>query len=240
MFIIVNLTITILLLFSFAFPFDGAAATLSGTVVLKGTPPKRKRLDMGLDPNCVSLTPKGAWSEDVLTGENGGLANAFIFVKEGLPKRDYPIPQPLVLLDRECQFSPHVFGLLVGQTLEVRNLDPTFHNVHVKSKANAEYNVGMPVQNSRVTHKFAKQEIGVKVVGDLHPWEFAYVHILEHPYFAVSNPRGSFAIRDLPAGTYTIAAWHEVYGTSEQKAQISADTEVLFRFTTGDHRAKVR
>jgi hypothetical protein len=39
----------------------------------------------------------------------------------------------------------------------------------------------------------------------------AYVGVLQHPFFAVSDDSGRFEIKGVPAGTYTLVAWHEKY-----------------------------
>ena len=66
----------------------------------------------------------------------------------------------------------------------------------------------MPAPGTRYTRTFEKPEI-VPFKCDVHPWMRAWVAVVPHPFFAVTSPDGRYEIRGLPAGTYTVEAWHE-------------------------------
>ena len=57
---------------------------------------------------------------------------------------------------------------------------------------------------------------------DVHGWMNAYVGVVEHPYFAVTDKDGKFSLKGLPPGTYTIEAWHEKLGTQTAKVTLGA------------------
>ncbi len=196
------------------------AGSVSGKVSFNGTPPAPSKLDTGADPTCAAHSPQGVPNEELLV-TNGGLQNVFIYVKEGLPAgQTYPAPAVKAVLDQKgCRYVPHVLGLRTGQELEVLNSDPTLHNVHGLPKASKEFNLGMPIQGMKLKRKFDKAEVMVKFKCDVHPWMSAYVGVLDHPFFSVSAADGAFEIKDLPAGTYTLEAWHEKLGT--QTAQVT-------------------
>jgi uncharacterized protein (DUF2141 family) len=101
------------------------------------------------------------------------------------------------------------------------NGDPTLHNVHSLSKENAQFNVAQPKQGMRLTKKFDKPEV-FKVKCEVHTWMGAYIGVFSHPYFAVTSDDGSFRLKNLPAGDYTIEAWHEKYGTQTMKVKVAA------------------
>ena len=75
----------------------------------------------------------------------------------------------------------------VGQPLEIVNSDPTLHNIHAMPKGNSEFNNGQPIQGMKMTHTFDKPEVMVPFKCDVHGWMNAYVGVLDHPYFAVTE-----------------------------------------------------
>ncbi|MRR13617.1 TonB-dependent receptor, partial [bacterium] len=103
---------------------------------------------------------------------------------------------------------PRVLALMAGQPLDIVSSDATLHNVHAAAKENAAFNLGMPAPGTRYTRTFEKPEI-VPFKCDVHPWMRAWVAVVPHPFFAVSGSDGVYEIKGLPAGTYTVEAWHE-------------------------------
>ena len=124
-----------------------------------------------------------------------------------------------------CQYSPKVFGIQVNQPLEIRNSDSTLHNVHALSEKNAQFNLGMPIQGMKLKKTFTKPEVMVKIKCEVHSWMHAYAGVLDHPFFAVSGDDGSFSIKNLPAGQYTLEAWHAKYGTQTQTITVKSADE---------------
>ena len=120
-----------------------------------------------------------------------------------------------------CMYTPHVLGIQVGQEREVTNSDPTLHNVHSLSKLNPQFNLGQPKQGMKFTKKFEKPET-FKVKCEVHSWMGAYIGVFNHPFFAVTADDGSFSLKSLPQGTYTIEAWHEKYGVQTAKVAVDA------------------
>jgi hypothetical protein len=126
---------------------------------------------------------------------------------------------------------PHVFGIQVGQPLEVLNSDPTLHNIHAVPRDNREFNRGQAITGQRDRFTFTTKEVMVPFKCDVHGWMNAYVGVLDHPYFAVSGADGTFSIKSLPPGTYTIEAWHEKLGTMTQTVTIGAKETKDLGFT---------
>ena len=198
------------------------AASISGKVTFEGTPPSPQPIKLTSDPFCASANP-GLTTEAGLVGPGGVVQNVFVYVKDGLGSFSYDPPTDMPKIDqRECRYHPHVFGMRVGQPLEIMNSDPTLHNIHAIPKTNSEFNNGQPIQGMKMTHTFDKPEVMVPFKCDVHGWMNAYVGVLDHPYFAVTDATGSFDIKNLPPGTYTIEAWHEKLGTMQQKVTIGA------------------
>jgi plastocyanin len=213
-------------------PAPIGASSISGTVKLDGTPPEARVIRMSSDPLCMPEGP--TLSEVVLVGPGNGLQNVFVYVKDGLGDRTFTAPQTPVVLDQKgCKYTPHVFGVQVGQPVVIINSDPTLHNIHAVPKANAEFNFGQAMKGMKTTRMFDKPEVMVPFRCDVHGWMSSYGGVVAHPYFAVSNADGTFAIKGLPAGTYTIEVWHERLGTQTTKVTVdgksSATANVAFK-----------
>jgi hypothetical protein len=166
-------------------------------------------------------------------GDGGALQNVFVYVKDGLGDLRFPIPTAPILLDQKgCHYVPHVLGVQLGQRVEIVNSDPTLHNVHALPTVNQEFNVGQPWPGMKHTHQFSTKEVMVRFKCDVHPWMHAFVGVLDHPYFAVSAGDGTFSLKGLPPGTYTVEAWHETLGTQTQMVTIGASEskEIGFSF----------
>ena len=191
--------------------------------MLDGTPPPARIIRLDGDPKCVALAAGDERrSESVVVGAENGLANAFVYVKDGLPPGFYPVPTTPVVMDQQkCRYVPRVAGVQVGQALLIRNSDPLLHNVRSEGIVNQPFDVGTPVQGVEISRTFATREVMVPFKCNVHAWMQAWVGVLEHPYFAVTDANGRFNIPNLPPGTYTVEIWHESLGTQTQRATIA-------------------
>lgn len=205
--------------------FDPATTgTVAGHVVLDGSPPAAQTVRMDGDRKCAQLVPGGARrTESYVVGAGNALANVFVYVKTGLEGRSFPVPSaPVVLDQRECWYVPRVVGVRVGQPLEVVNSDPLLHNIRATATVNEPFNQGQPVQGMRYSHTYSTAEVMVPFKCDVHAWMNAWVGVVNHPYFTVTGPDGAFSLPNLPAGTYTVEAWHEAAGTQTGSVAVSA------------------
>lgn len=209
------------------------AATLTGKVLFEGQAPEADLITADADPNCALLHPDGITPDDVIVNDNGTLKNVFVYVKEGLEDQTFEAPKTPVQFDQHgCMYTPKVFGIMVGQTLEITNSDDTLHNVHSLAEVNKAFNLGMPLKGMKIKKTFDKPEVMIKIKCDVHPWMGAYCGVLTHPFHSVTGDDGSFTIADLPAGTYTLEAWHEKYGTQTQEVTVADGdaSELTFQF----------
>jgi plastocyanin len=211
-----------------------SVGTLKGGVTFKGVAPVPTKIKTTADPMCQQMHPQGIKSEDYVVGKNGGLKNVFIYVKQGLEGKTFPAEtKPATITQKGCQYIPHVIGVQINQPLEVINDDATLHNVNAQPKDNRGFNFAQPVQGMKTTKTFDKPEIMVPFICNIHPWMKSYIGVVGNPFFAVSNDDGQFEIKDLPAGTYVLEAWHEKMGTSQQKITVKAGEvkQISFTFT---------
>ena len=209
------------------------AAALSGRVSFDGTLPAPEVIRMDGDPKCVTAAQGEERRTELFVSDDGkSLGNVFIYVKEGLPQRMYPVPAAPVVLDQQkCRYVPRVVGVQVGQAVEIRNSDPLLHNVHGEGAVNQPFDFGQPLQGIKTTHRFTTREVMVPVKCQVHSWMRGYIGVLEHPFFAVTDGSGRFTIPQLPPGTYTIEAWHERLGTQTQQITVAAKESKTLDFT---------
>jgi len=212
-------------------PIAPIAGALAGRVRFDGEAPARRVVgNLSAQPGCNGHA-SAPLSETVIVND-GRLVNAFVYVKRGFEAASVPPPpaETVVLDQRGCIYTPHVLGMQVGQKLVVRNSDGTTHNVNRRAKKNDSANLTQAVGAPELAWQPAKDELGVTFSCDLHPWMRAYVCVSEHPWFAVSDARGEFAIRGLPPGEYTLEAWHEKYEKQSAKAVVGADGSGTIEF----------
>ena len=194
----------------------GQEGSIAGTVSFAGASPEKKSISMDADAVCARTNADPHAEDIVVNGDK--LANVFVYIKEGkIGDKNVggysfaPAAQPAVLDQKACQYVPHVVGVQVNQTLNVTNSDETAHNVNVDAKQNEKFNQGQPPKGAPITKQFKRAETVIPVKCNQHPWMRAYIGVLQHPFFAVSDGEGKFEIKGVPAGTYTLVAWHEKY-----------------------------
>ena len=155
---------------TFLFPSISNAATLTGKVMFEGQPPAPEKIKMDADPHCKIQHPDGITSDDVIVNSNNTLKNVFVYVKEGLAGKKFDAPKEAVNFDQKgCQYSPKVFGIQVGQPLEIINSDDTLHNVHSLSSKTSPFNLGMPIKGMKLKKTFSAPEVMVKIKCEVHP-----------------------------------------------------------------------
>lgn len=209
-----------------------AGGTVTGTIKFTGAKPVMAKIDMSDEATCKAKYPAAPTKEDVMVNANGTLGNVFVYVKSGLPASyQAPAPGKEVVLDQNgCRYHPHVFGVMVGQTIEIKNSDGIAHNIKAKGVKNRPFNISQP--NSMTTERsFSTPEVMVPLECNVHGWMNAWVGVVANPFFAVSDATGKFTISGLPPGTYVIEAWQEKYGTQTATVTVAGAESKRADFT---------
>jgi len=209
-----------------------------GRVRLTGPAPANPVVRMGVDPACSRAYGDTRPTHDfVVRAADGGLANVFVEVRGPFPGT--PAPAAPVMLDqRGCMFRPRIVAVQRGQPLEVRNGDPTLHNVHALSLRGNTFNVSQVAGRPPFTVTLAHEEKMLRVTCDVHGWMNVYVAVVDHPHFAITGTEGLFEIGGVPAGRQIVQVWHERYGPLTATADVPSGGSTTVDFTySGAERA---
>lgn len=203
-------------------------STITGTISFEGTPPKGSKLN--LPSGCNSDTD--VYSNEVIVN-NGKLQNVLVRITKGLEGKTYSdIPSETAELDqRGCQYRPRILAVRVGQKVDFINSDPIFHNIRSITINNKSFNLPMPKKDQRITMVFTHPEVFLQSKCSVHPWMGAYIAVMDHPFFSVSNDKGEFNLKNLPAGNYTLEIWHETLGTQTKEIKISEGENLKMDFS---------
>ncbi|MFZ0772409.1 MAG: carboxypeptidase regulatory-like domain-containing protein [Candidatus Sulfotelmatobacter sp.] len=205
-------------------------ANVKGGVKLEGAIPTPTRINMSSDVACARQHNTPALSEEIVADKNGDLQNVVVYVADGLGDRTFDVPaEPVVIQQHGCVYQPHVLALRVNQKVEVINNDPCMHNIHPTPANNRESNKAQAT-GSTTEETFTREEVGIPLKCNVHPWMRSYLAVFKHPYFAVTGKDGSFDLSNLPPGTYTISAWQEKLGTVSQKITVGSNETKTLQF----------
>jgi plastocyanin len=210
-------------------------ATVTGVVRFEGDPPRRRAVDLAGRAECADLHTKPILDQTVIVGPEGALKNVIVWVKSGLAQWRFPKPdQPVILDQKGCVFHPHVVAIQVGQDLLIHNSDPFAHNVHAIPTRNPSFNFTQGQAGAEDIRTFSRPELMAYLKCDMHGWMSAYVNVMPHPYFDVTQDDGTFELPKLPPGTYTLEAQHESLGKQAtdiivSDGEVRSDVEFRFR-----------
>lgn len=206
------------------------AGSVVGEVKLSDAAPQFKPIKVTKDQDyCGDTLP----NEVYLTDSNGGLKNVVIFVESAPAGKPADPQKENFLYNDGCRYAPHVMAFHRGERLRVKSNDPKLHIPHGYLGERTVFNLSLPFKNTTIDATSKIRQAGImKVVCDTHGWMQGFVHVFDHPFFAVTNEQGAFSIPDLPPGNYVLKAWHEDGGVKSQEITVpdTGDVRISFEF----------
>lgn len=203
------------------------AGDISGTISLKGAPPKEKAIEpLKSDQNCGKLHTEMPMTHFYVVGSKGELADVVVSVEGVTGPSAGASASPAVLDQKGCEYTPSIFAVQTGQKIVVKNSDPVAHNVHYDPETGSknEFMNQLQVPNGPdLNYTFTAPGDFQKFKCDVHNWMFAWVCVFPHPYFAVSGKDGAFKITGVPPGKYKVRAIHRKAGAVTQEVEVKAD-----------------
>ncbi len=207
----------------------GATQSIKGTVAYTGAPVVMEKINRAVDPYCAKTPMK---EETLIVNSNKTLANVLVRITKGINTALPPPPSTAAQIEQhECMYRPRVQGIVAGQPLTIKNADGTTHNVHTYKGSTTLFNQAQIAGSAPFEKTFKDDMAMLKFKCDIHPWMTGYVSVTNHPYFAVTGADGSFEIKNVPAGSYTIEAWQEKLGTKEMPVTVAADKPAEVKFS---------
>jgi Carboxypeptidase regulatory-like domain len=207
---------------------------ISGTVKLDGTAPHMRPIDMSKDPYCVKVHQNSPVHLDTVeVGSGGGLENVVLYISQGLPaSAENEVPSAVPVFDQKgCMYIPHVLAMDVNQKFKVVTSDQTAHNIHPlpNPMINVGWNQSQPPGAPPIEKSWKNPEF-IPVQCNIHPWMHGWFAVIKGPY-ATSDSNGNYTIENVPPGSYTVTAWHEIYKTETQKVSVAGGQTAKADFT---------
>lgn len=220
--IVIIITIAFLILRS---PVE--AGSIQGEVKLTGLLAQPDRIKVTKDQDyCGAAIP----DETYIINAHGGLTNAVVFIQQ-ISANTVPARKEHIFDNSGCRFAPRVLAMVKGEKLVIRNSDPKLHIVHSYLDKRTVFNLSLLFRGHaiEISRKIYKPGI-LQVNCDTHAWMRGYIHVFDHPFFAVSDEQGKFTIADVPPGNYTLKAWHEGAGIQSKEVIVTEKDEIKISF----------
>lgn len=204
------------------------AGSITGTVRFDDIPPSLPPVKVSKDQDyCGDMLPNETYLVDV----NGGLKNTVIYIDAAPPAAAADSQKLNIMENTGCRYAPRILAMQRGERLRVRNNDPKLHIPHSYLNERTVFMLSLPFKSSILDATQKIKDAGIlKLVCDTHAWMLGFIHVFDHPYFAVSDDKGVFSIANVPAGTYTLKAWHEDAGVRSQEVFVSESGDVRVNF----------
>ena len=202
------------------------AATITGEAIFAGPPPEPYVIWVKKDAEVFG---EKIPDDRLVISRAGKIQNVVVTLESVAGGKSWPNHRPQ-LANKGGRFLPHVQAVRAGTQLEIINRDPVLHNTHGYQGGRTVFNLAQPNQD-QIIRKPLKQPGLIDVMCDAHDWMSAWIVVSPHPYVAITGDDGTYAINDIPAGTYTLTAWHEKLGKKQVQVTVKAGEERKVNFT---------
>jgi hypothetical protein len=206
-----------------------SVGAVRGTVRLVGDAPKLSPITVSKDEDvCGPRMPDISLQLGTGAAVEGAVVS-LVGVSRGKAVRPLNGPAELELI--KCNAVPRVQIVPVGTILEIVNSDPILHDLYGSIGPREDlFHVALPVQLFRARVNLDRAGLVHVTCGAGHPWMSAHIVVHEHPYAALTNARGTYAISDIPPGSHVLRVWHELLGQMESPVTIEAGTTATLDF----------
>lgn len=170
---------------------------------------------------------------------NGKLQDVLVRLANDAVPGHYKAPAKHAEIDQvDCMYTPRIQGVVADQTIDIKNADGTLHNVHTYKGAESWFNKAQPKGANPIAQELPDEPKLVKFTCDVHPWMRGFVVVTAHPFFSVTGADGAFVIEKVPAGEFTIEAWHSHYGLKTAKVKVEDGKIVEATFSYDGNEAE--
>jgi hypothetical protein len=195
---------------SAAGPTGTGWATIKGQFVYDGEPPQMPPYAVDKEHNICSINGQIPPQETLLVdGPSKGIKNVAIYLREAsrVHESAQPKTDTLVFDQQHCVFTTHLLGATVGETIQIKNSDPTGHNTNILGTG---FNPIIPQGGSSAFKAQKETAVPLEVKCSIHPWMVAHMLLRKNGYYAITDEKGNFEIANLPAGEpLELQVWHE-------------------------------
>lgn len=209
-----------------AAPAAGAASGAKVVVKFTGTAPAMPKLKREADPFCGKTAMN---DQEVVVNANGTLKNVVVRVSQGATAAATPPAEAVIVDQTNCMYTPRVVVGVTGQKVLIKNSDPIMHNVHTYVGTATGFNQAQ-MKGAKDIEKTIAAGV-TKFKCDVHPWMTGYTVGNDNAYICVTDDKGECSLANLPAGTYTLEAWHEKYGTKTAPLTVTAGQAAAAEFS---------
>jgi hypothetical protein len=202
-------------------PGVAGAGRVVGTITVEGDAPR----DTVVKPDSNRLVCGASFTDRTVRRSGSGLGDVVVWLADVKTGKALPLGRRFDVGTDRCQILPRVQAAVTGGTLNVSSSDALVHETRFTQQGSGD-TLGTVSESERgsvvpVRRPLAKAGL-VRLTNPGYPWARAWVAVFDHPYFAVTGPDGRFTLDSVPPGTYTLRAWHDRFGVTEQKVTVGA------------------
>ena len=212
-----------------------ARGKILGKVSFNAAPPPLPEVVVDKTVHICGETLK----DPVLMVQEGGVKGAVVWLEwDGEFDTTGEPPSSVLLKSKNCLFHPRIQATRVGAYLHLNSGDETPHNPHGWwNNEKTVFNITLLNPNLKFKRKLRWTGI-YRVECDTHTWMKSYIWVFKHPFYAVTDEKGTFMLENVPVGSHTIRVWHEILGEQTATIVVTAgkETHQIFEFTFADHR----